>query len=257
MTFEKIIVERRGDIGIVRMNDPATLNAVTVRSCEELDAAFADLSKSARAIILTGEGRGFCSGANLDPNIPLRDDFGEILETHINPLMTRLRDLPVPWISAVRGAAAGVGCALALAADLIVASETAYFLQAFVRIGIVPDGGSSHLLMRAIGRARAMEMMLLGEKVPAAQALEWGMINRLTVDEELEPTALAIAEKLAKGPTKALGLIRKLGWTAADCDWDSALHTERTMQNIAGRSHDAREAIAAFQEKRPAVFTGD
>lgn len=256
MAFEKIIVERRGDIGIVRMNDPATLNAITVRSCEELVTAFDDLSRSARAIILTGEGRGFCSGANLDPNIPLNEDFGVVLETHINPLMTRLRDLPVPWLSVVRGAAAGVGCALALAADLIVASEGAYFLQAFVRIGLVPDGGSSHLLMRSIGRARAMEMMLLGEKIPAEQALDWGMINRVTAEEEAEPTALALAEKLARGPTKALGLIRKLGWTATDVDWNTALNTERTLQNLCGRTGDAREAIAAFQEKRPATFTG-
>lgn len=256
MTFEKIVVERRGDVGIVRMNDPATLNAVTTRSCEELSAAFADLSGSVRAIVLTGEGRGFCSGANLDPAIPLAEDFGLVLETHINPLMTRLRDLPVPWISAVRGPAAGVGCALALAADLIVASESAYFLQAFVRIGLVPDGGSTHLLMRAIGRARAMEMMMLGEKIPAAQALQWGMINRVTAEDELEPVALALAGRLAGGPTRTLGLIRKAGWDAADRDWEAALRNERALQAICGQTHDAHEAIAAFREKRPASFVG-
>lgn len=256
MTFEKLIVERRGDVGIVRMNDPATLNAVSVQSIEEMDAAFDDLAGSARAIILTGEGRGFCSGANLGADVALHEDFGLVLEAHINPFMTKLRNLPVPWISAVRGPAAGVGCALALAADLIVASESAYFLQAFVRIGLVPDGGSSHLLARAIGRARAMEMMLLGEKIPAAQALEWGMINRVTSEDDLEPVAIGLAERLAKGPTKTLGLIRQVGWTAVDADWETALHTERTLQNICGRTRDAREAIAAFQEKRPAVFTG-
>lgn len=256
MSFEKIIVERRNDVGIIRMNDPATLNAVTIRSCEELSAAFTDLAASTRAIVLTGEGRGFCSGANLDPSIPLPEDFGLSLETHINPLMTTLRDLPVPWVSAVRGAAAGVGCALALAADLIVAGESAYFLQAFVRIGLVPDGGSAHLLMRAIGRARAMEMMMLGDKIPAVQALQWGMINRVAPEEEVEAVALGLAERLAGGPTRTLGLIRKLGWTAADSDWETSLQTERALQNICGRTHDAREAIAAFQEKRPAAFTG-
>lgn len=256
MTYEKIILERRGDVGIVRMNDPASLNAVSTRSIDELSAAFDDLANSSRAIVLTGEGRGFCSGANLGPDTELEDDFGLVLETHINPLMTRLRNLPVPWISAVRGPAAGVGCSLALAADLIVASESAYFLQAFVRIGLVPDGGSSHILTRAISRARAMEMMLLGEKIPAAQALDWGMINRLTPEDELEPTALALAERLAKGPTRTLGLIRKVAWTAVDADWEAALWCEREEQNLAGRTHDAREAILAFQEKRPPLFTG-
>lgn len=256
MQYEKIIVERRDDVGIVRLNDPATLNAVSTRSFEELTAAFTDLATSVRAIILTGEGRGFCSGANLGADISADDDFGLVLEQNINPFMTQLRDLPVPWISAVRGPAAGVGCALALAADLIVASESAYFLQAFVRIGLVPDGGSTHLLTRAIGRPRAMEMMLLGEKIPAAQALEWGLINRLTSEDELEPMALSLAERLAKGPTRTLGLIRKQAWSAVDEGWEASLHVERTGQNICGRTHDAQEAIAAFLEKRPAVFTG-
>lgn len=256
MTFEKIIVEHRGDVGIIRMNDPVTLNAVTVQSCEELDAALDELTGSSRAIVLTSEGRGFCSGASLDPNIPLPDDFGLLLETHINPLMTRLRDLPVPWITAVRGPAAGVGCALALAADLIVASEDAYFLQAFVRIGLVPDGGSSHLLMRSIGRPRAMEMMMLGERIPAARALDWGLVSRVVPEQELEPTAIGLAERLASGPTRTLGLIRKVAWTAVDQDWNTVLHVERAEQNFAGRSRDARDAIVAFQEKRPAVFTG-
>ena len=256
MTFEKILIERSGDVGILRMNDPGTLNAVTIQSCEEMSAALTELAGSTRAIVLTGEGRGFCSGANLDPSIPLPEDFGLSLETHINPLMTVLRDLPVPWVSAVRGAAAGVGCAIALAADLIVASESAYFLQAFVRIGLVPDGGSSHLLMRSVGRARAMEMMMLGEKIPAPQALEWGMINRVVPEQNVEATAIGFAERLAQGPTRTLSLIRKLAWTAVDSDWSTALHTERTLQKSAGHTHDAREAIAAFQEKRPAVFTG-
>ncbi|MGK2909344.1 MAG: enoyl-CoA hydratase-related protein [Sphingobium sp.] len=256
MTYEKIIVEQRGDIGIIRMNDPASLNAVSIQSFDELSAAFDDLAGSSRAIVLTGEGRAFCSGANLGGNTSLEEDFGLILETHINPLMTKLRNLPVPWISAVRGPAAGVGCSLALAADLIIAAESAYFLQAFVRIGLVPDGGSSHLLMRTIGRVRAMEVMMLGEKIPAALALKWGMINRLVSEDALEPTALELAERLAKGPTKTLGLIRKVAWAAVDADWADALLTERREQNNAGRTRDAGDAILAFRDKRPAVFSG-
>jgi 2-(1,2-epoxy-1,2-dihydrophenyl)acetyl-CoA isomerase len=171
--------------------------------------------------------------------------------------MTRLRNLPIPWISAVRGAAAGVGCSLALAGDLVVASETAYFLQAFARIGLVPDGGSSYLLTRSIGRARAMEMMMLGDRISAAKALEWGLISRVTPDSDLDTAAYELAARLAKGPTKTLGLIRKLGWTAVEADWPTALKTERELQQIAGQTPDCKEAIAAFREKRPARFTGE
>jgi 2-(1,2-epoxy-1,2-dihydrophenyl)acetyl-CoA isomerase len=139
---------------------------------------------------------------------------------------------------------------------LVVASETAYFLQAFARIALVPDGGSSYLLARTIGRARAMEMMLLGDRVSAAKALDWGLISRVTPDGDLETAALELAERLANGPTKTFGLIRKLGWAAVDADWPTALKTERQLQQIAGRTPDCKEAIAAFREKRAARFTG-
>jgi len=170
--------------------------------------------------------------------------------------MNKLRGLEIPWITAVRGPAAGVGCALALAGDLIVASETAYFLQAFVRIGIIPDGGSSYLLTRALSRAQAMEMMLLGEKIPAQQALAWGLVNRVVADDALDDAALELATRLAQGPTRAYASIRKLAWSALDSDWDSTLRLERELQKHAGRTEDAAEGIKAFLEKRPAQFLG-
>jgi 2-(1,2-epoxy-1,2-dihydrophenyl)acetyl-CoA isomerase len=229
---------------------------------EEVSTAVSDLGSTVRAILITGRGRGFCSGAGLSADLTEDElarserDFGAILETHLNPLMSKLRDLPVPWISAVNGAAAGVGASLALAADLIIASESTYFLQAFARIGLVPDGGSSHLLVKTVGRVRAMELMLLAERLPAAKALEWGLINRVVPDGALEQESFNLASQLARGPAVALGLARKAAWCAVDADWEAMLKLERESQRVAGRTHDADEGINAFIEKRTARFTG-
>lgn len=263
MSASAVEVERDGDVALIWLNDPATLNAMDTAMVEDIDKALDALVGSARCLIVAGRGRGFCSGGKLatdglssDGPSPDEIDVGATLDSHINPLLTRLRNLPIPWISAVRGAAAGVGCSLALAADLIVASESAYFLQAFSRIGLVPDGGSSFLLTRAAGRARAMEMMLLGDKVPAAQALEWGLINRLVAEADLEATALKLAHRLASGPTRTLSMIREVVWTGAEASWTEALAAERRLQRDAGRTADFGEGVQAFLEKRPARFTG-
>lgn len=261
MAGKTIELEREGDVAVIRLNDPATLNAVTLATIEEIGVALDEITGSARAMVLTGAGRAFCSGANLSggmgggPSDAL-PDAGRSLETHINPLMLRLRDLPFPWVSAVKGSAAGVGCSLALVADLVVAGESAFFLQAFARIGLVPDGGSSWLLAKGVGRARAMEMMLLGERIPAAKALEWGMVNRLVPDEQVMPTALDLAKALAAGPTQSLAMIRRMAWSAADASFEDAIATERKNQRDAGRTADHREGVAAFLAKRPARFTG-
>jgi 2-(1,2-epoxy-1,2-dihydrophenyl)acetyl-CoA isomerase len=258
MQYSKIICETRGDVAIIRLNDEKTLNAVSVEMVEELRDALEKVCTSSGAIILTGTGRGFCSGANLgDLDISNPDyDAGAVLATHSNPLMLQLRALPVPFITAVNGPAAGIGCALALAADLVVAVESSYFLQAFRRIGLVPDGGSAFLLTRAAGRARAMEMMLLGEKIPAAKALEWGLINRVVPAESLADTALALARELAAGPTKALSAIRKMCWEALESGFAAQLERERVLQRDAGCTPDYREGVAAFLQKRPARFSG-
>jgi 2-(1,2-epoxy-1,2-dihydrophenyl)acetyl-CoA isomerase len=262
MPIATIDVERFGDVGILWFNDPTTLNALDIGMVEALDRAVDELAGSARCLVLSGRGRGFCSGAKLSGGglssgeSASQIDVGASLESHFNPMLTKLRQLPIPWISAVRGAAAGIGCSFALAADLIVASENAYFLQAFSRIGLVPDGGSSFLLTRSIGRVRSMEMMLLGDKIPAAQALQWGLINRVVADDQLESAALELAQRLAAGPTKTLGMIRELVWNGAESDWSACLQSERRLQREAGRTADFREGHLAFLEKRQAKFTG-
>jgi 2-(1,2-epoxy-1,2-dihydrophenyl)acetyl-CoA isomerase len=247
-------------VATVRLNDPATLNALTTEVTDALHEAARRAGREARAMKLCGAGRGFCSGWNLGTTSPGGDgeqfDAGRALENHVNPLMRTLRDLPIPWIAAVGGAAAGVGASLALSADLIVAGESAYFLQAFRRIGLVPDGGATWLLAKAAGRARAMELMLLGEKLPAAKALEWGLINRVVGDADVLAVAGALAGELAAGPTLALGLIRRAAWVATAADFDTALNTERAMQTDAGGTEDFREGVMAFFEKRPARFKG-
>jgi 2-(1,2-epoxy-1,2-dihydrophenyl)acetyl-CoA isomerase len=265
MSYTKVKVTHEGDVAIVTLSDPATMNAAGMDMGAELIDAFKAVTsgdKPSRAIVMTGEGRGFCSGANLQAgpgggkvDSDGRPDAGSGLETLYNPLVTAIRDLPIPIVTAVNGAAAGVGCSLALLGDIVVAAESAYFMQAFRRIGLIPDGGSTYLLPRLIGKARAMEMALLGERVPAPKALDWGLINRCVPDADLMTTALGLAQELAKGPF-SLGLIRKAMWESMDSSWTEQLYNERRGQRIAGKSDDFREGVQAFLQKRPAEFQG-
>lgn len=265
MTYSKISYERKGDIAIIAFDDEKTLNACGIDTAQELLHAFETAADEARCTILTGKGRGFCSGANLGAgpgsapalNHPgSKSDAGRALDTHYNPLVTAIRAHPHPVITAVNGAAAGVGCAIGLMGDIVICGKSGYFLQAFRRIGLVPDGGSTYLLAKTIGRVRAMEMALFGEKVPAEQALAWGLVNRVVDDAALLPTALEMAEKLASGPTEALALTRRLIWDACDADFGPALHAERMAQRKAGRTGDFAEGVTAFLQKRKAVFQG-
>jgi 2-(1,2-epoxy-1,2-dihydrophenyl)acetyl-CoA isomerase len=261
MSYHKIDLGWRGAVAILTLNDPPSLNAVTLPMLEAMDQALDEVEARGRCLIVTGAGRGFCSGANIASEMdgesarPGAYDAGLALETHINPLMTRLRNLAVPWISAVRGPAAGVGASIALAADMVLASRDAYFLQAFPRIGLAPDGGSSHLLVKTIGRPRAMELMLLGERLPAVTAQAWGLVNRITAEDALEADALDLASRLASGAF-SLRLIRRLAWQAVDADWDATLAAERQAQAVAGRTADHVEGVAAFVAKRAARFVG-
>ncbi len=252
-----VLTESRGGVALLRLNDEATLNAMPIGMADALVEALAEAAANHRAIVLTGAGRAFCSGANLAGGIkPGGGDIGILLRDHYNPMMLAIRDLAVPIVTAVNGAAAGIGAALALAGDLVIVADDSYFLQAFRRIGLIPDGGSAYLLTRSAGRARAMEMMLLGEKLPAAKALEWGMVNRVVPADELVEAAVALAAQLAAGPTRALSMIRALCWGALDNGFDAQLAAECALQRAASQTEDFREGVSAFLEKRPARFTG-
>ena len=211
--------------------------------------------EGARCLLLTGEGRGFSSGADLAGS-GLPADVGAALEAHFNPLMEALAALPIPVVTAVNGVAAGAGCSLALAGDLILAGKSAYFLQAFINIGLVPDAGANWLLPRFVGRARAMEMMMLGERVPAATALEWGLVNRVVEDAVLMEEARDLAQRLAAMPTRALGLIRRLARETEAASFSEALKAERIAQREAGETEDFRAGVVAFLGKTTPVFNG-
>lgn len=247
-----------GKVAVLTLNNPDRLNALDGATASQLIAGVERAPGEARAILLNAAGRAFCSGSSLSGDsdfIKPGFDPGTMLEEHYNPMMEALRASPLPVVCAVRGAAAGIGCSLALMGDIIVASDTAYFLQAFRGIGLVPDGGSAFLLSRAIGRTRALEMMLLGERLPAAKALEWGLVTRVFADAELDAEALAMAARLADGP-KSLDLIRTGVWAALEHGFTEELARERIDQREAGRTADFREGLAAFLEKRPASFVG-
>lgn len=263
MGYQKITYTVADQIATICFADPATMNAAGLDTVEELLNAFERAADDARCTILTGTGRGFCSGANLSAGGmkssagTSKFDAGKALDSHYHPLIMSMKAHPHPIITAVNGAAAGVGCSIALMGDLIIASEKAYFLQAFRRIGLVPDGGSTYLLPRLIGRARAMEMALMGDKISAEKALAWGLINQTVAEDQLMSTATAKATELANGPTQALALMRALIWDSADHNFEAQIHAERMAQRSAGRTADFKEGVSAFLEKRPAKFTGN
>lgn len=258
MTYRHIRFDL-SDTGVatITLNRPDSLNALSAGMLEELRAAVEGLSRSgARALLLAGEGRAFSSGADLASGGGLPDDVGAALEAYYNPLVEALFALPLPVVAAVNGPAAGAGCSLALAADLVIAGKSAYFLQAFINIGLIPDAGATWLLPRLAGRARAMEMMMLGERIPAEQAAEWGLISRVVDDEALAGEALALAERLAAGPTIAYGLLRRLARNAEQLPLGDALAAERIAQREAGRTEDFRKAVFAFLQKQKPEFGG-
>jgi 2-(1,2-epoxy-1,2-dihydrophenyl)acetyl-CoA isomerase len=258
MDFEHIRLELSpAAVATVTLNRPDSLNALSAAMLEELRAAVDSLpGAGARCLLLAGEGRGFSSGADLASGGGLPDDVGAALEAHYNPLIEALFALPLPVVAAVQGPCAGAGCSLALAADIVFASRSAYFLQAFVNIGLIPDAGATWLLPRLAGRSRAMEMMMLGERIPAEQALAWGMIARVVEDEELASEAAALATRLALGPTIAYGLIRRLARDAGQLPLSEALAAERIAQREAGRTEDFKGAVMAFLQKRQPSFDG-
>ena len=257
---EKVDVE--DGVAVLTLNHPEVMNAISLDMLEGLIEAFdfiEDRANGVRCVVMTGAGKGFCAGANLqgrNTSTSKSGGAGSVLESHYHPLLRRMRRLHCPMLTAINGAAAGAGMSLSLMGDLVVAAESAYFLQAFRRIGLVPDCGASWLLPRLIGRARAIELSLLGEKLPARTALEWGLVNRVVPDAELLPAATTIARDIAAGPTVALGLIRRMYWESPDNSYEDQLDLEARCQRRAGASDDFDEGVTAFLEKRPARFRG-
>jgi 2-(1,2-epoxy-1,2-dihydrophenyl)acetyl-CoA isomerase len=269
MAYEHILLDEVDGVATLTINRPQVLNGLTTKTIGEMIHAVDALRDggTARVLLLTGAGRGFSSGADLSgggagtegggdrlPSGP--PDAGKVLETHFNPLLERLFALPIPFITAVNGPAAGAGCSFALAGDIVIAARSAYFLQAFVNIGLVPDVGSTWLLPRLAGRARAQAMMMLGERISAEQALEWGMVYKVVEDNALMTEANALAARLARGPTRAYALIRQGIRDCMDKPLTEALMVERRNQLAAGRTADFAEGVAAFLQKRPANFSG-
>jgi 2-(1,2-epoxy-1,2-dihydrophenyl)acetyl-CoA isomerase len=254
MSFDHIRLEvSPAAVATVTIARPDKLNALSSQTVDELRAAVEQAPREgARCLLITGEGRGFSSGADLATGGGLPDDVGASLEKHFNPLIEAIFALPIPVVAAVNGAAAGAGCSLALAADLVIAARSAYFLN----IGLIPDAGATWLLPRLAGRARAMEMMMLGERIPAEQARDWGLIARVVEDEHLASEAVLLATRLAQGPTVALGFIRKLARNAGQISLSEALAAERSAQRDAGRTEDFRGAVMSFLQKHQPRFEG-
>ncbi|MEM7250352.1 MAG: enoyl-CoA hydratase-related protein [Pseudomonadota bacterium] len=266
MKHGKVTLSVENGIGRITLNDPDTLNAWGERLRQDFLAAVDALEapgSGVRCVVLTGAGRGFSSGANLnDPDAPPRDRDAELrgdvptsLEAFYNPMLGRLSRSEVPWIAAVNGVAAGIGMSFALSCDLVVAARSSYFLQAFARIGLVPDGGSTYILPRLVGTRRALEMSLLAERIPAEQALEWGLISRVVDDDALEAEVLSLAARLAAGP-RSLGMMRRLYWQSMENDYAQQLQLESDYQKQAGTTDDHQEGVSAFREKRRAEFVG-
>lgn len=262
MSETPLRIETAGGVMRLTLNRPDKLNAFNAALgralIEALDAAAAE--PQARAVLLTGAGRAFCAGQDLDERDPRKadgpPDLGATLEGVYNPIVRRLRALEKPVICAVNGVAAGAGANLALACDLVLAARSARFIQAFAKIGLVPDSGGSWLLPRLMGEARAKALALTAEPLPAAQAAEWGLIWKAVEDDALMAEAEALAARLAEGPTVGLGLTKRAIQAAADQGLDAHLDLERDLQREAGRTPDYAEGVAAFLEKRRPDFRG-
>jgi 2-(1,2-epoxy-1,2-dihydrophenyl)acetyl-CoA isomerase len=260
----RVLLERQDNVVVMTLNDPSVLNAFGFKLRQDMSWALDQVEASgARCLMITGAGRAFCSGANLnDPDRPPRDRAAEArgevksdLEAWYHPTFLRLRDLAMPVVTAINGIAAGAGMSLALMGDIKIAANSASFLQAFARIGLVPDCGSSYVLPRLIGMARAMELSLLADRLPAETALAWGMINRVVDDPDLPGAAMEMAQRLAEGPA-SLALIRKMYWASLENAYEQQLEMESKLQMRAGLTADYTEGVTAFREKRRTRFSG-
>lgn len=262
MDYQNIIAEEKNGVGYLTFNRPKALNSFNVDMHREVAEVLNLWTKNpeVRCVVISGEGRGFCAGQDLgdrvvDPNAEA-PDLGYSIETYYNPLIKTIVNMPKPVICAVNGVAAGAGANIALACDLVIAAKSANFVQAFCRLGLVPDSAGTWFLPRAVGHARAMGLALLGDKLPAEIAKEWGMIWDVVEDTELKTKVTELAERLAKQPTFGLSLIKKAIHQSSNNTFEEQVVLERDLQRIAGRSEDYREGVQAFMNKREPNFKG-
>lgn len=262
MDYQNIIAEEKNGVSYLTFNRPKALNSFNVDMHREVAEVLSQWTKNpdVRCVVISGEGRGFCAGQDLgdrvvDPNAEA-PDLGYSIETYYNPLIKTIVNMPKPVICAVNGVAAGAGANIALACDLVIAAKSANFVQAFCRLGLVPDSAGTWFLPRAVGHARAMGLALLGDKLPAETAKEWGMIWDVVEDAELKTKVTELAERLAKQPTFGLSLIKKAIHQSSNNTFEEQMLLERDLQRIAGRSEDYREGVQAFMNKREPNFKG-
>ena len=255
---DMIIVEQDGGVMTITLNRPDVLNAVNDQLARELHDALRQASREAavRALVLTGAGRGFCSGQDLRGQAAEDRSYREHLRATYNPVILLMRTIEKPVIAAVNGVAAGAGMSLALAADLRIASEKASFIEVFARVGLIPDSGSTYLLTRLVGLGKALELCYTADPVDAQEALRLGLVNRVVSHEELLPATMALAARLAAGPTRAYGLTKRAVTHGLHAPLDAALEYEAYLQDVAGHSVDHREGVAAFLEKRTPKYEG-
>ncbi len=262
MTTASILFERADGIARITLNRPDRLNSFNTAMHAELRAALAQVKADAslRVMLLTGAGRGFCAGQDLADRAVAPGaapvDLGASIEMNYRPLVLALRQLPLPVVCAVNGVAAGAGANIALACDIVIAAKSANFIQAFCKIGLIPDSGGTYFLPRLVGSARAMGLALLGDKLPAATAADWGLIWQCVDDVELKPAVEALLAQLAQAPTRGLAATKRALHASASATLAAQLDLERDLQRELGNSADYREGVAAFAAKRPPNFTG-
>ncbi len=262
MTSSSILFERAGGIARITLNRPDRLNSFNMAMHAELREALAEVKadKTLRVLLLTGAGRGFCAGQDLADRAVAPGgapvDLGASIETNYRPLVLALRELPLPVVCAVNGVAAGAGANIALACDIVIAAKSASFIQAFCKIGLIPDSGGTYFLPRLVGAARAMGLAMLGDKLPAATAAEWGLIWQCVDDTELKPAVEVLLARLAEAPTRGLAATKRALHASASSTLQAQLDLERDLQRELGYSADYREGVAAFGAKRPPAFTG-